>query len=235
LAALGVGSAAYSFDWKESERWFKLAMGDDTVTAGVRWCYAFYHLMPYGRLDEAVRQLERVIEEDPLNMGMRIALIHALHAAGSDHRAIEEARRVLAIDQNRWNVYLVLARIHAFHGRLDEALEAAEKAYQLGSWNVRVVAVLAGVLIRSGHRDRAAQLVEKMTAESADAYGTPMALAVFHAICGEADASADWLEKAIQQRDPAVVGYLRTPVMGIVRSSPRWPALAKQLNLPEGA
>jgi len=36
-----------------------------------------------------------------------------------------------------------------------------------------------------------------------------------------------------EQRDPAVVGYLRTPLMRILRSSPRWPALAKQMNLPE--
>ena len=61
----------------------------------------------------------------------------------------------------------------------------------------------------------------------------PMALAVFHALCGDADQAADWFEKAIEQRDPAVVGYLRTPLMRILRSSPRWPALAKQMNLPE--
>jgi hypothetical protein len=62
-----------------------------------------------------------------------------------------------------------------------------------------------------------------------------MALAVFHAMGGGTDAAADWFEKAIDQRDPAVVGYLRTPLMKILRSSPRWPALAKQMNLPEVA
>ena len=91
----------------------------------------------------------------------------------------------------------------------------------------------AGVLMQSGDRDGAQELVEKLRAESGQVYGAPMALAVFHALCGEADAAADWFEKAIEQRDPAVVGYLRTPLMRILRSSPRWPALAKQMNLPE--
>ncbi len=59
-----------------------------------------------------------------------------------------------------------------------------------------------------------------------------MALAVFHAMCGDTDAAADWFEKAIEQRDPSVVGYLRTPLMKQLQSSPRWPALAKQMNLP---
>jgi tetratricopeptide (TPR) repeat protein len=234
LAALGVGTAAYNYDWKESERWFKLAMDGGSVTAGVRWCYAFYYLMPYGRLTEAVKELERVVEQDPLNLGMRIALINALHAAGLDDRAIAMGEQALAVDKSRWNVYLALARVHSFRGRLAEALEAAEKAYQLASWNVRVMAAFAAVLIQSGDRPRAAEIVAKLEAQSG-VYGTPMALAVFHAMCGEADPAADWFEKAIEQRDPSAIGYLRTPLMKIVQTSPRWPALAMRMNLPEAA
>ncbi len=232
LAALGVGTAAYDYDWKESERWFKLAMGGDSVPASVRWCYAFYYLMPYGRLHEAVKELERTVEEDPLNMGMRIALINGLHTAGRDDRAIAEAEKILKIDENRWNVYLALGRIYAHRGQFAEALTAAEKAYQLASWNSRVTALFGGVLMLSGDHRRAKEVVEKL-AESGDAYGTPMALAVYHAMCGETEAAADCFQKAIEQRDPSVIGYLRTPVMKILQSSPRWPALAKQMNLPE--
>jgi len=235
LAALGVGAATYDYDWKESDRWFKLAMSGDSVTAGVRWCYAFYHLMPLGRLDHAVKELERAVEEDPLNYGMRVALINGLHAAGLDDRAIEHSRKALAADQSRWSVYLALGRIYAFRGQFAEALAAAEKAYQMASWNVRVIALFAAVLILSGDRSGAAELVKKLRTESGETYGTPMALTVFHAMCGEADAAADWFEKAIEQRDPSVVGYLRTPLMKIVLNSSRWPALAKQMNLPEVA
>ena len=235
LAALGVGTAAYDYDWKESARWFKLAMEGESVTAGARYCYAFYHLMPYGRVAEAAKELERALEEDPLNMGIRIAWINGLHAAGMDDRAIVEAEKVLAIDKNRWSAHLALGRIYAFRGQIPEALAAIEKGYQLASWNARVTALFAGILFQSGDRSRARELVEKLTAESVSVYGVPMALAVFHAMCGEADTAADWFEKAIEQRDPAVVGYLRTPLMRIVQSSPRWPALAKLMNLPEVA
>jgi serine/threonine protein kinase/Tfp pilus assembly protein PilF len=235
LAALGVGTAAYDYDWIESERWFRLAMASDSVTSGVRWCYAFYHLMPHGRVAEAVKELERSLEQDPLNLGQRIALINGLHAAGEDDRAIAEASRLLTVEKGRWNIYLAVARIHAFRGQLVEALAAAEKAYELASWNSRVVAVLAGILIQSGDRARAAELVDKLKAESGEVYGTPMALTVFHAMCGETDAAADWFEKAIEQRDPSVVGYLRTPLMKMLQSGPRWPALAKLMNLPEVA
>ena len=50
----------------------------------------------------------------------------------------------------------------------------------------------------------------------------------FHLLCGEIDQAADWFEKAIEQRDPAM------PTLGYrFRSSPRWPALAKMMNLPQ--
>ena len=77
---------------------------------------------PLAGSHEGVKQLERVVEEDPLNVGMRSALIHALHADGQDERAIAEAHKILAEDKNRWNVHLVLARIYAFRGQLPEAL-----------------------------------------------------------------------------------------------------------------
>ncbi len=233
LAAMAVGAATYDYDWKASERWFQQAMAADSVTAGVRWCYAFYHLLPLGHLDQAVKELERALESDPLNFGMRVALINGLHDAGLDDRAIALSEKALETDKSRWSVYLALARIHAFRGDLAAALDAAERAYRLASWNVRVIAILAAVLIQSGERVRADALVEKLNA-SANAYGTPMALAVFHAMCGETDAAADWIEKAIEQRDPSVIGYLRTPLMKVVQSSARWPALATRMNLPEG-
>jgi TolB-like protein/Tfp pilus assembly protein PilF len=235
LAALGVGSAAYDFDWAESERWFKLAMRTGSVTPGVRYCYAFYHLMPYGRVAAAAKELERALEDDPLNVGIRVAWINGLHAAGQDDRAIAAADKILETDKTRFSVYLALARIYSFRGQFAEALAAVEKAYQLASWNVRATALFAGILIQSGEHARAQELVAKLKAESSDAYGTPMALAVFHAMCGEIDAAADSFEKAIEQRDPAVVGYLRTPLMKVLRSSARWPALAKLMNLPDVA
>ena len=232
-ASLGVGVASYEYNWKEARRWFDLAMAGDSVSAMVRWCYAFYFLMPLGRLNEAVDELERALEGDPLNVGMRIGLINALHAAGLDSRAIREANKVLESDQNRWSAHIALARLYAFRRDYVAALAAAEKAYQLASWNSRVTAVLAAVLIRSGDRQRGCALIEKMQTQAGEKYGTPLSLAVFHAMCGETEAAADWFEKAVEQRDPAVIGYLRTPLMHELQSSARWPAIAKALNLSE--
>jgi hypothetical protein len=52
----------------------------------------------------------------------------------------------------------------------------------------------------------------------------------YHLHRGELDAAADWTAKAIEQRQPAVFFFLS--VAAALRSSPRWPALARRIRLP---
>jgi hypothetical protein len=68
-----------------------------------------------------------------------------------------------------------------------------------------------------------------------ETYGIPQALAFFHLQQGETEKAAEWWEKVIDQRDPGATVMPRTPIGEALRSSPRWPALAKRMNLPESA
>jgi len=44
--------------------------------------------------------------------------------------------------------------------------------------------------------------------------------------------AADWAEKAVSDRWPAVAGTLQSPLARELRAGPRWPKLARMLNLP---
>jgi len=54
---------------------------------------------------------------------------------------------------------------------------------------------------------------------------------VYHILCGEIDAGADWTEKAIAERDPGMMFYLRFTFYRPLRASPRWARIARMLNL----
>jgi hypothetical protein len=45
------------------------------------------------------------------------------------------------------------------------------------------------------------------------------------------DQGADWAEKAIEERDLSISIYLRFVVSKDLRVSPRWPTIARRLNL----
>ena len=87
--------------------------------------------------------------------------------------------------------------------------------------------VLAAALVRVGERDRAQALIEQMGDRPIPMWGR----IVYHLLCSEVDAAADWYEKAIQERDPFAVVFASIPYGNVLRESPRWPRLAKMMNL----
>ncbi len=115
---------------------------------------------------------------------------------------------------------------------MPEALAAAEKAYQIASWNPRVIGLLAGVLARAGERTRAATLISELSGTTGR-LAAPSALVLYHLLCNEIDAAADWYEKAIEERDLILIPWLRLPLLKPLRASARWPKIARMMNLPE--
>jgi hypothetical protein len=64
-----------------------------------------------------------------------------------------------------------------------------------------------------------------------DGFGAPLGFAVFHLQSGNIDEAARWTEKAIEQRQSAVLFFLKVHGQKL-RASPRWPRLAALLHLP---
>jgi tetratricopeptide (TPR) repeat protein len=225
-AVLGVVAGLYDYDWKEAERLFRLAMARDPVSPQVHVYYGFYYLQPVGRLEDAVKELDRVLQKDPLNILARVVLGDCLGQAGRHEDASMEYLRVLELDENYWYACARLAVNYALRGMLTEALTFAEKAYSLAPWNSMAMAFFAAVLVRAGNESRAEEVLQNLRS-APEAYGAPRALAIFHFLCGEIDHAADWAAKAIEQRDCS------SPIMfAFFQSSARWPALAKMMNLP---
>src|SRR5438067_462521 len=63
-ALLGAVAAIYDYDWVEADRLFRLATRGDSVPPIVRFTSMLY-LLPVGRLQEAVAEYARALDEDP--------------------------------------------------------------------------------------------------------------------------------------------------------------------------
>ena len=229
-ALLGAVAALYDYHWDAAAERFQLAMTSGSELPGVRQRYSSFYLLPLGRFLEGVEELERELKQDPLNFAYRAFQSHYLMWAGLYDRAIEAARAALEIE-NFWLDHYAIAENYAARGMLTEALPAAERARQLAPWNARVAGVLAAILIRTGDKDRAAELRRQLQLKDA----APIGMVVYHLLCSEIDAAADWYEKCIEQREPFAVMYARTAFVAPLRSSSRWPALARMMNLPEAS
>jgi tetratricopeptide (TPR) repeat protein len=230
-ASIGSVAAVYDYDWKLAEHYYQLAMAHEPVPAFVRFYYAAYYLLVLGRSLDAAHQMALAVRDDPLNGRYHVVLGACLEASGKD--GSEELRRAVELGDDPFLTFLNLGLIHLSRGRIAEALAAAERAYSLASWSSRAIGWLAGVLVLSGDRDRAQGLLDNLG--SGQAYGTPHGLATFHLLCSDIDRAADWMEKAIEERDPSVPVSLRRGYAQPLRSSRHWPKLAKPINLPPEA
>ena len=134
-------------------------------------------------------------------------------------------RQVLEIDENFWVAYWYLSRFNLTEGNLGEARASAERAYSLRSPNTLGTGLLAGLLAREGEAARAEALLALLPPP--ETYGAPMAWASYCLAQLRIDDAAEWVDRAIEQRDPRVV-Y----VLADLRTSTHWPALARKLGLP---
>ena len=231
-AILGAVAALFDYDWKEAQRRYDLAMARDPVPPQVRVWYGYMYLARISRWREAAEQQRRAIREDPLNVSFRVTLALSLQAGGEYVDAATELHQVLDLDQSFFPACVHLSANYEARGMHADAVACAERAYALAPWFNAAIGVLGGLLARAGDRSRAESLAE--TLRPGHAYGAPRAIAMFHLLCSEIDASADWIEKALEQRDVNVMETIMTfPFAKALRSSSRWPALARMMNLPE--
>ena len=225
-ALLGVCAGCFGHDWIGAEREWRLSMAREPISRDVRFWYGNHYLLPIGRVAEAVETMARALEEDPLNLLYRHLYARGLRHLGRLDEAEAELRGILDIDANFPWALETLGAVCAQQGNSEEALALTERAHVVTPWSYTVVGQLAALLERAGDRKRADALLQ--TLGTGEAYGASTGLAIFHAMRGDAEQSAEWAARGIAQRFLPLV-YMVAPLL---RSQRQWPALARLLNLP---
>jgi TolB-like protein len=226
---LGAVAAAHDYDWKEAAGHFAKAMSAISVSAEARWAYAVHYLRALGFRHEAAEQMQRAVEQDPLNVTWRAILAHTLSTTEMYDRALEELRKALELDESHWLPNFILAETYLELGNLPEAAAAAEKAYRAYPRHSMTWGIFAAVLARLGEKDRAAALVR----EGGESPNPIWGRVLYHLFCSEIDQAARWYERMIQQREPFAVIFASDSVLKPLRISGHWPKLARLMNLPE--
>jgi serine/threonine protein kinase/Flp pilus assembly protein TadD len=235
-SALGTVLGSGEFDWPGAEREFRRAVELSPSAAVVRydyaWCYAMWFLYPLGRVEEALNEMKRALDLDPLDPFYNSVLGYLLHSMGQMEAAMAQLQRAIDLDPAFFLSYWFLSGIYAHMGRLDEAITVAEKANRLSGRHALTLGLLGSCYGQAGRVSEARQILEELTARRGMAYVPPTALSWAHAGVGELDKSLEWVAKGIEERDPTVVTALKSaPRLGRLRSHPAYPALLRKMNL----
>jgi tetratricopeptide (TPR) repeat protein len=112
-------------------------------------------------------------------------------------------------------------------GKLDDALAIVQAD---SDEKLRLVA-LPIVLQAAGRTDEADTALRAQIEQWGDTSASYVALSYAHR--GDHDLALEWLERAYEQRDPALIEVLRDPLFGSLASDPRYQAFLRKMKLPE--
>ncbi|HSC27106.1 MAG TPA: winged helix-turn-helix domain-containing protein, partial [Vicinamibacterales bacterium] len=150
-ALLGQYHKQIDFNWPEVDREMARALELSPASPIVRERYAFNALMPRARLEEAVTELERALEWDPLSAPPRTMLAAVLLLWRRFDRAMEQARLLLDLEPNAYWAYLVIGACHRDRGMFEEAIAAHRRANELSGDSALTVGWLGLSLGLGGH------------------------------------------------------------------------------------
>jgi serine/threonine protein kinase/Flp pilus assembly protein TadD len=235
-SALGTVLGSGEFDWPGAEREFQraleLSLSSTVVRYDYAWCYAMWFLFPLGRVEQAVAEIRRALELDPLDPFYNSLLGHLLHNMRQFGPAVAQLRHAIDLDPTFSFSYWFLSITYRQIGQFDEAIAAAEKANQFSGGNALTLGTLGSLYGRVGRTAEARELLAELTARRRSTYVPASALAFVYGGLGESREGMEWITRGIEERDPIVVTALKpSPTYDSLRPHPAYKALLRRMNL----
>jgi TolB-like protein/tetratricopeptide (TPR) repeat protein/predicted Ser/Thr protein kinase len=230
-ALLGMLRKELDYNWAEVDREFHRALELNPDSPLVRLRYAISGLMPHGRVAEAMAEIEGIVPLDPLSLHTRWWLAVMANFSRKLDRLAEEAQHMLALDPNHFLGHWALGMHRDAIGAGAEAVAALERAHELSGGVPFTLGFLAYACGRAGRADKARALLEGACEAAKTGYVPPSTFALGHIGLGDWDAAFEWLDRAVEGRDPLVMPIKSYLFLDPVRDDPRYRALLHKMNL----
>lgn len=214
----------YSRDhnWQEAERAFRRSIEINPSLSESRKDFGFSLLFPLGRLDEAVRELRKAVELDPLSAQVRVALDYVLISAGRYDEALDNCRRILLAHPNDNGAEQLLARALLQKGRLSEATAIFERQDQAGTGSPGFLGYAYAMAGRPADAEKVAVRYPKW----------PWVHVFVYAGLRDKDRTFEALNEMAANHDPRVGAYLTYPELALLHGDRRLTELRQRLGMP---
>jgi DNA-binding winged helix-turn-helix (wHTH) protein/tetratricopeptide (TPR) repeat protein len=218
----------YDWDWPAAEREYRraLELNPNYVTAH-HW-YAKY-LAKMGRYVEAISEIKRAHELDPLSLLIITEIGRLSFFARKYDQAIEHCLEALDMDRNLNPAHAVLGLACVEKGLYDEALRHARKLLCALRDDIEPMAFVGYIYGRAGRILEVRKILGEWESVSASTLISPFYRAVIYAGLGENNQALAWLEKACEDRS-YLLTYLNIPIFDSLRSSPKFIYLLKKVG-----
>ncbi len=219
------------FDWdfesagKEFRRAIDLNPGYATAHHWYSW-----HLSLLGRNNEAIVEMKKAENLDPLSLIINADLAELLLIAHLPDESIQQSRKTIEMDPNFAFGHNQLAQAYLEKHMFREAIAELQKAIDLSGGSPTCATNLARAYAASGKTAAAVGLLNDLKKRSASGDPHTAEIAMIYAALGNNDKAMAWLDKSYEERfNP---GVLLRPGFDPLRSDSRFQALVRRIGLP---
>jgi TolB-like protein len=228
-ALLGALHGVLEYDWASAERRFQSALELSPGSATVLSRFAWHYLVPQLRISEAIEQMRRARVLDPLSPFLHSLFGLTLMVARDFKRAVEECRIALKLAPGLSAARWFLGGSLVMMGKAEEGVRECRKVYEhgLGPLAIGGMGTIYGMV---GRMNESRKMLSELSQKARTTWVPPLAFA--WAYLGLRDELVfEWLDKAIDARDPAVTHMPSMPIYDGIRDDPRFRKLLAKMNL----
>src|ERR1700733_4196958 len=197
-AALGMEKSHYEFDFPGAEREFLKALEVNPNSPYAHLFYSNCFLMPMGRKAQAIAEIKRAVEIDPLSLPINNFMGMTYMFAGDEGNAYRQFQHTIAMDPSFPLAHDYFSWLLMTMGRYDDGIKEHEKSEVLSGSTLEEAAAEATVMQRafkSGGEKGLWQKHLEMELEASRQPGaetSPSALAAAYAMAGQTDTAFEW-------------------------------------------
>lgn len=222
-AALGRIQASYDLDLTAAAASYSKALdfapGSTVVADG-----ASILELKLGNVERAMDLSRSVLDRDPLSGAIWHNLGYIAHAAGRLDEAVSAFRKAIELSSSRLVTYAMLSTVLLDQGHIDEAKSTAATEPD-EFWRAWAFAIIHA----RGDEPDPDKSAEKL--EAGYMPGDAFQLAEVCAARGNADKAFEWLDKALNERDPGITHAMASTHLRLIHGDPRWVGLSGKLGL----
>jgi serine/threonine protein kinase/Tfp pilus assembly protein PilF len=217
-------------DWRGAEREFKQALELKSSYVMAHEWYAEY-LAALGRHEEAVAEIKRAQQLDPLAVPVTRAAGWVLYFARRYDEAISELQKALAMDAGFLGARLVLWWVYVAKGAPELAIQDIRRELERPGLKALKKLMLAYASAAAGNREEATGLLWEVEPKLAGETRLALLAAMLFTALGMRDRAIEQLERAFHAREPGLLFLKVAPWADPLRSDERYAALVERLGV----
>ena len=239
-SALGMVKAHYDYDFPGAQAEFTKGIKFNPNYANGRLFYAGGYLTPMGRHSEAIAEMKKALELDPLSLPLNNLMGNTYMMAGDTNEAVQQFRSTVELDPRFTMTHFFFSTCLEGIGKYEEAIAEKQKGELLAGASADEVESEAREFRQAlqtggskGYWQKNLELTLKEYQEAGARYFPALVVAAAYARVGDRQKAMDWLEKTYTERDGNLTLVKSYPDFKGLGGDPRFVNLLKRIGLPE--